>query len=173
MQHISQFAVPAVVILLVLYRRVRRTIGFQKANPGRLGFRIGLFALVGLLLLGAGFVHPILYLADAAGIVCGIALALLAVKYCTFETRGPDLYYRTHIGIEAAVLALFIGRIVYRLFFLFAAGPQTSSDPAAMQQWTKDPWTAVIFFILVSYYIGYYGFVLRECRKHTPSENLH
>jgi hypothetical protein len=59
---------PAAAIMPVFYRRVRRTIGFRKVNTGRPCFRIGLSALAGLPLPGAGFVHPVLNLADAAGI---------------------------------------------------------------------------------------------------------
>lgn len=167
MHNLGQFAVPALLIIFILYRRIRRTVGFQKFSPRTMRFRIGIFGLIGILLLTAGYLHPILYLADAAGIACGVLLAVLAVRHCVFEWRGQDLCYRTHIGIEMLVLALFLGRLAFRFVYMFSAAGQAAmaNDPAQMQQYTRDPWTAVVFFILVTYYIWYYSYLLKEGKK--------
>ncbi|MGO0059166.1 hypothetical protein ACTID9_03980 [Brevibacillus fluminis] len=172
MHNLGQFAFPALLIIFILYRRIKRSVGFQKFAPRRMRFRMVIFAIIGLLLLVAGYVHPILYLADAAGIACGILLAFFAVRHCTFEWRGPDLYHRTHIGIEMAVLALFLGRIAFRFAFMFSPAGQAAlaNDPTQMQQYSRDPWTAFVFFILVAYYIWYYRFLLKEGTARLGSE---
>lgn len=166
MNHFGQIAIPVAVIALVLYRRIRRTIGFQLFSARRLRFRLVLFAVIGVLLLATGIAHPIRYLADAGGIAIGTILAYFAIRHSEFERRGKELYFRTHIGIQTAVVALFIGRIAYRLLFFAPAGQTAAANQDPMQQFTKDPWTAAVFFILVAYYIGYYSFLLRQEKHH-------
>ncbi|MCC3373032.1 CcdC protein domain-containing protein [Cohnella sp. REN36] len=162
MHHLGQALIPSALILLLMYRRIRRTVGFQPYRPRRLRVRIGIFSAIGLLLLSLGFVHPVVLAADALGIACGGILAWFAVRHSRFETRNGELHYRTHIVIESIVIALLIGRLAYRFLFL-ASGfdAAASNDPAQAQQFARDPWTAGIFFVMVAYYVGYYVYVLR------------
>lgn len=173
MHTLGQFAVPALLIVFVLYRRIKRSVGYQKFTPRRMRFRMAVLGIIGILLLVAGYMHPILYLADAAGIACGITLAYFAVRHCTFEWRDQDLYYRTHIWIEMLVLALFSGRIAFRFIFMFSPEGQAmlANDPAQMQQYTRDPWTAFVFFIIVAYYIWYFRFLLKEGTARLDARN--
>lgn len=168
MNQTAQYSIPILLVLFILYRRIRRTVGFQLLRPRRLMVRIGIFTVIGLVLIAAGFVHPIVLAADGAGLVLGGLLAWLAIRHSVVERRSDGLYYRTHIVIESLVIALLAGRVAYR--FLFAmqdaqtvanAGGQTD----ALQQYGRDPWTAAIFFILIAYYAGYYLYVLRAAPK--------
>jgi len=169
MNDIGHFIIPLILVLFIVYRRVKRSIGFQRFHPRRLKFRIGIFTVIGLLLLCVGFVHPILYVADALGLICGTALVLLAIRHLKFEQRGQDLYYRTHIGIETTVVALFIARLAYRLLFVFSAEQTaTVSDQSQLQQYGGDPWTSAIFFILITYYISFYLFLLQKGNVRKP-----
>lgn len=168
MNQTAQFAVPILLVAFILYRRIRRTVGFQLLRPRRLKVRIGIFSVIGILLIAAGFVHPIVFAADGAGLVLGGLLAWFAIRHSVVERRSDGLYYRTHVVIESIVIALFAGRIAYR--FLFAMqGTQAAMDaggnPDALQQYGRDPWTAAIFFILIAYYAGYYVYVLRAAPK--------
>ncbi|ERI07842.1 hypothetical protein [Aneurinibacillus aneurinilyticus] len=173
MHTIGQYAIPVFLVLLIVYRKVRKTIGFQLFRPNRLRIRMALFLLIGFLILWSSFIHPILYLADAAGIICGITLAMLAIKHSMFEQREKELYYRTHIGIETTILILFIGRFAYRFLVIFsmeqAAAAESQLD---MKQYIKDPWTAGIFFVVVAYYIWYYAHILREGKKYIHSSGI-
>jgi membrane protein CcdC involved in cytochrome C biogenesis len=165
MQHIGQAAIPVILILFIVYRRIRRTVGSQPFQPRKLKVRVGIFVAVGLLLLATGFLHPILWAADAAGLIVGGALAWLAIRHNQFEWRDNSLYYRTHTAIQAIVVALFVGRIAYRFLF---AGQQMSNagdNQAQMQTYTRDPWTAAVFFILVAFYVGYYSYILRQGKE--------
>lgn len=167
MENIGQYAIPVLFMLFVVYRRFKRSIGFQPFKPHRLKLRIGIFSFIGLALLTAGFVHPILFGADALGLACGAVIAYYAIKHSKFEQRVDNLYYRTHIGIETFVVALFVGRLAYRFVVLFSMGqqPASANNPAQMQQMANDPWTAITFFLIIAYYIGYYTFVIRRSNQ--------
>ncbi|WNQ11243.1 sporulation protein [Paenibacillus aurantius] len=153
------------IIALVLYRRVRRTVGFQLYRPRRLKVRMVIFGLIGLLILEASFQHPVSFVADAAGLVLGGVLLLYAVRHTVFEKRESGWFYRTHLWVEMTVVALFLGRLAYRLIALVSAGPsaaQQPPDPAKWESYWQDPLTAGVFFILVVYYVGFYGYVLKR-----------
>lgn len=174
MNHLGQVAIPTLVIAFVMYRRIRRSIGFQRFRAGRLQFRVGLLALVGVLLLATGYAHPIRYLADAGGILCGAVLAYYAIRHSEFERREDGLYYRTHTGIQMLVVALLIIRVVYRIAFVqtempAAGDPANANDP--MRMWAGDPWTAAVFFVMLAYYAGYYTFLLRQGKRERLDAN--
>ncbi|MDB4865980.1 MAG: hypothetical protein JWR03_313 [Cohnella sp.] len=162
MQHIGQAAIPVVLILFIVYRRIRRTVGSQPFQPRKLKMRVGIFIAVGLLLLATGFLHPILWAADAAGLIVGSALAWFAIRHNQFEWRESNLYYRTHTAIQAIVVALFVGRIAYRFLFVGQQMSNAADNQAQMQSYTRDPWTAAVFFVLIAFYIGYYSYILRK-----------
>ncbi|RED55476.1 DUF1453 family protein [Cohnella lupini] len=171
MNHFGSVAIPVLLIGLIMYRRIRRSIGFQKYSARRMKFRIGIFAVIGVLLIATGFSHPIRYIADAAGIAIGAVLAYLAIRYSEFERSGDgNLYYNTHTGIQAAVVILFVGRLAYRLIFMYDGSTPTGSGQEFTQQFSSDPWTAAIFFILVAYYLGYYVFLLRQEKHYSLKE---
>jgi len=127
--------------------------------------RAVMLAIIGLAVLYTGVSHPVFYGADAAGILIGSVLAFYAIRHCKIEYRGANLFYRTHIFIESAIAGLFIARIAYR--FLFRA---TTLAPgiSPIERVATDPITLVVIFILVSYYIGYYGYLLRAANRLPP-----
>jgi hypothetical protein len=174
MQHIGATAGLTVFIAFMLYRRFKRTIGFQKLKRSRLIFRSVLFGLLGGLFLYMGTLHPISFLADAAGLVGGVILSYYAIKHLRFEKRVDGWYYRTHLWIEVGVLVLFLSRIVYRLLSVYMQSsgtyPAAGADP--MQNMEKDPLTAGIFFLIISYYIRYFIFLLRKEKQLDPPETL-
>ncbi|CAM3139467.1 CcdC protein domain-containing protein [Paenibacillus lupini] len=171
MDNIGSYLIPLLIILFVMYRRFKRTIGFQPFQPRRLRFRIGLFSVIGVLLLATGYSHPAIYLSDALGIACGAVIAYFAIKHSRFELRDNSLFYRTHIGIETLVVLLFIGRVAFRIVDMVGNGgpvavnPAMTSDTAELQHYTNDPLTAITFFLLVAYYIGYYTFIIRRSEQ--------
>jgi hypothetical protein len=164
MQAIFQIAIPFLLLAFMLYRRVKRSIGFQPYSPKRMRFRTVLFGVLGLFILSVGFIHPILFLADGVGIAVGAVLAFYAIRHFVYEWRGDLLFTRTHIIIEAAVLTLFLGRVLYRVLtvIMLSKNSGAQSDPQQMSQFTKDPFTVAIFLVIVIYYIVYYSFLLRR-----------
>lgn len=165
MSVISQYAIPFVIIALVIYRRTRRSIGFQKLSVRRMRVRLIFFSIIALLLLALAAAHPIMLVGYAAGIFGGLVLARYAARHFVTETRGDGLYYRTHIWIESTVLALFLGRIAYRFIEMGlspAAAANAAPDPAAI---AKDPVTGAVLFIIIAYYFAYYLFVMRRASQ--------
>ncbi|NEW09229.1 hypothetical protein GK047_24965 [Paenibacillus sp. SYP-B3998] len=172
MQNWSHYVIPFLIIGFVIYRRTKRTIGFQRLSPRRLKFRLILFSLIGLIIFMLGFVHPIHFISYAIGLAAGVALGLTAIRHTRFEQRPDGWYYRTHLWVEIAVLVLFLSRIAYRLVFITVVSNSASMNPADLSQFTKDPLTAGVFFVIVSYYILFLSYLLREevkLEKNPPS----
>jgi hypothetical protein len=158
----TQYLLAALFIGFIVYRRTKRSIGFQKFSRRRLLFRTILFGFLGIVILGFGFVHPIHFVADALGLIGGIALGLIAIKHTQFEKRENAWYYRTRLWVEVTVLLLFLGRIAYRMLYIFSSGQVDTVRAADPSQFIKDPVTSGIFFIIVTYYVLYFGYILKQ-----------
>jgi hypothetical protein len=91
-QSLSNVILPFIVIAFFLYRRVKRSIGFQKFSPKRMTFRIILFSLIGFIILMFGVLHPILFLADVVGIAVGAVLAYYLIYYSFLIRKGNQLF---------------------------------------------------------------------------------
>lgn len=167
MQSVSQYLFPILIIGLVLYRRIKRSVGFQLLKLSRLKFRIFIFILVSVLILAMSALQPISYIYDVIGMAIGLILAKLAIKYSLFETRNSELFFRTNIWIESLTLFLFLSRFLYRLMTVYMVSkPATTQDPTMISQnFTRDPLTRIFFFILAIYYIGYYAFLLKKGKE--------
>lgn len=169
MQNWMHYAIPFLLIGFFIYRRTKRTIGFQKLSRGRLKFRLTLFSILGAIIFLLGFVHPIHFIGYIIGLAAGIALGLTAIRHTLFEHRTDGWYYRTHLWIEITVLVLFLSRIVYRLAFISLSSNSANMNPVDLTQFTKDPLTAGVFFIIVSYYVLFFSYLLREEAKLDPA----
>jgi hypothetical protein len=66
-----------------------------------------------------------------------------------------------------------LGRLVYRWVELSptggfpVAGNPSPAEPAAM---VKAPLTAGLFFVLIGYYVSYYGWALWKSKRITPAD---
>lgn len=122
--------------LFFIYRRTKRTIGFQSLlraaqipshviqHPGNRHFPTRLRPS-----------HSFHRLFDWP--CCGAGLGLTAIRHTRFEHRADGWYYRTHLWIEIAVLVLFLSRIIYRVAFIALSPTPTSMNPADLTQFTK------------------------------------
>jgi TRAP-type mannitol/chloroaromatic compound transport system permease large subunit len=169
----TQYLFAALFIGFIVYRRTKRSIGFQKFSRKNLLFRTILFGVLGIVILGFGFLHPIHFAADAIGLAGGIILGLIAIRHTRFEKRETGWYYRTHLWVEVAVLVLFLGRIAYRMLFIFSEGQATAANMSVADpsQFAKDPITSGVFFIIVTYYVLYFSYLLKEEDKLDNSAN--
>lgn len=161
MTDIYSYLLPILIIGFFMYRRIKRSIGFQPFKKGRIRFRMILFGFLGLLIFLASFMHPMSLILDAAGIIAGIVLAKFAIDHTKFEEREENLYYRTHIWIESAVLFLFLSRIATRLVMLLTLD-KSAQSPDQVQGQLSSPLTAGTFFLLITFYLIYYTNVLRK-----------
>jgi hypothetical protein len=160
---VLHYVYPILIIAFILYRRIKRSIGFQPYKKSRLITRIVIFSIVIVLLLITSALHPISYLYDAVGIILGIVLVIYAMKHSTFEMRNDTLFYRTHIWIESFVIFLFLSRFAYRIVSMMHLKSQIDmNNPQNAGYYSKDPVTLSVFFLLAAYYIGFYVFVLKR-----------
>jgi hypothetical protein len=98
----------------------------------------------------------------------GVALGLWGAKHTRFEWHQGKLHYIPHTYAGLIVFALFLGRMLYRLLAIWQSGGATG-DPAAgaspFGQLSHNPLTLGVFFVLIGYFVCYYGFVLKEFKQ--------
>jgi len=155
------------LIVLVAFRRIKRSIGFQKFSEPSLIIRMVVFGLVALLILFGAIINPMSLISDGIGIIAGLVLAYIATNHAKFEKRENGLYFKTHIWVEMIVITLFMARLVYRLYMyqdLFQPD-QNSQDMQNSMKSMQDPFTGAVIFTFCTYYIGYFSFVLKEAKK--------
>ncbi len=161
----SHYAFPIILLVVLVARRIMRSIGFQKFSQTRLTVRVVLLSIATLLFLITAALHPISYLADFCGVILGLALLYWAIRHSVFEKREKDFYYRTNIWVELIVVVLFLSRFIWRisLFYqVFSSDVETPEELKARINSLRDPYTGALIFILFTYYIGYSIFVLRK-----------
>jgi hypothetical protein len=149
----------AVYVFFRLYVRLRRTIGLQEFRRKRLIFYIVIYTLasLGLAVLSGG--RPQLMLGWIGGLVPGILLGLWGLRLTKFEIteKGPCYTPSAHIG--GGLYLLFLGRLVYRGFAIYANLTVAGRPPPA---WGQSALTDVIFELLAGYYIAYSAGILRR-----------
>jgi len=161
-----KYLIPVLLVGFLIYRRIQKTIGFQKYTPSRLIFRIVLFSLVVTLILCLTILQPMSLISDLVGIILGLVLVFFAIKNTIFETRSEGLFYRTHIWVELTVLFLFFARLLYRFYnmSLVMGSAQSGERMDTNLNDLRNPLTSAVFFIICTYYIGYFLFILKHAK---------
>ncbi|EST11969.1 CcdC protein domain-containing protein [Sporolactobacillus laevolacticus] len=154
------------LILFVIYRRIRRNIGWQLMRQKRMITRITIFAIIGFLFLIGSAFHPISLLSDALGIAAGVLLAVYSAKITHMEQRDQQWHYRPNVWIGSLVSALFLGRLFFRFYGLYTSGllQGNAANPQQINQ-VGNSWTAGLLLIIFAYYIVYYIFLLRKHKQ--------
>ncbi len=159
---------PVLVVALIvwgIFRRLRRTFGRQRVDPGRMWFRVGLLTLITVMLLvGIGANARILE-GFVAGAACGIALGVIGLRHTQFEVTPQGRFYTPHAYIGLAVAALFLGRLLYRYFYMFYVLHGTvGGNPNLALAYERNPLTLATFGAVVGYYASYYLGILARTR---------
>jgi hypothetical protein len=168
----------AVMVVWAIYRRVRRSFGQQPLRPVRMRIRMGILLLLGVSFIPVALKSVQFLGAEVAGLVTGIALALWGASRTRYRSEGEQLYYLPHTYTGIVVSLLFIGRLAYRLSqaYLRNAVPLSGTDaetartiagPAMNMQ---SPLTAGLVFVVIGYYVVYYGVVLWKARRISPED---
>jgi hypothetical protein len=152
-------AVPLVGFLL--YRRLRWSFGRQTVTPKRMALRMVLLCVVCTLLLVRSPVTTT-SLGAAAGLVLGVALAMVGLIHTKVEAIAEGKFYTPNKWIGLAVTALFLGRLAGRLFAVSERATQVASGVSAYAGLQQSPLTLGLFFLLAGYYVTYYAGVLRK-----------
>jgi hypothetical protein len=168
-EHIWGAVAITVLLLFAIYRRFRRFIGRQPLNPRRMVARMVILSIIGALLLPAALHSATVALDISAGLVLGVALGVWGAKHTRFEWHEGKLHYVPHTYAGLVVFALFLGRLLYRLLFVWQSGgfaPGAGAPSGSpFGNLSQNPLTLSVFFVLIGYYVCYYGFVLREFKE--------
>ena len=168
----------AVLIPLMIYRRLRRSFGRQPLRPTRMTVRMIILAALGASLAPAALRSSGFLAGEAAGAAFGAALALWGAKRTRFLTQNAQLYYVPHTYAGIAVSLLVVGRIAYRFVQIYSArgfvsagaGPGGSPASAAPAAIVQSPLTVGIVFVLIGYYLCYYGWLLWKSKHIVPGD---
>jgi multisubunit Na+/H+ antiporter MnhB subunit len=166
--HTWGVVVTVVLLLFIVYRRFRRLFGRQPLNPKRMVARILILCVVGALLSPAALRSSAAALAMSAGLVLGVAIGLWGAKHTRYEWHGGELHYVPHTYAGLVVSALFLGRLLYRVLILSQGGlPADAGSGQANPFGTiyQNPLTLSVFFVLIGYYVCYFGYVLWEFKQ--------
>ena len=149
---------PAIGLLVLLpliawrlYARFRRLVGRQRSSRVRPWITLTLFPAV-ILALGYAVRGNALLLAVLAGaLAAGAALGRYGLYKTRFESTREGFYYTPHAPLGVALLALFAGRVIYRMYELSALSPAAlrSADVAPSEL------TVALFGLLAGYYIAF------------------
>jgi hypothetical protein len=166
----------AALVIWSIYRRLRRSFGKQRLRPVQMGIRIGLFLLIGILLLPS-VIHSSVYLTSLesllAGLLAGVALAVWGASRTRYLREQGQLFYVPHTYTGLAVSLLFVGRLVYRFVQIYSLQSAAHGDAAAVTpaSMVSTPLTLGLFYVLMGYYVCYYSVVLWKS-KHLTAEEL-
>ena len=178
-QHFISALIPTVFVFFIMYRRVRRNFGRQKLNRGYMIFRMVLLCVVGVLMLIPTFFSQELAVMTLVGAGVGVGLAIWAAKHTKFMREDGVLYYLPHTYTGMVVTALFVGRLAYRVFVMSQPHMMGSvtmdmnpgmGDFGSFSSIYHNPWTRLVFFILIGYYVYYYWYVLHESKNLKDSD---
>jgi hypothetical protein len=148
---------PATITILVLvplviwrvYSRIRRMVGRQRLSKVRPWITLALFPLLIILFAFAAAAHPERLALFAVAIACGVGLAVYGLHLTRFEATPEGLYYTPHAHLGIALSLLFVARLAWRGYEVYAAGPAPPAD------FGSSPLTLGVFGLLAGYYIAY------------------
>jgi hypothetical protein len=102
-----------------------------------------------------------------------VLLAIYGAQRTRFQSIDSQLYYLPHTYTGIVVSLLFVGRLAYRLVYLYFAAPAGGTQ--ALQDFngaamTSSPLTRGLLFVVVGYYVTYYSMVLWKSKRISPED---
>jgi hypothetical protein len=176
-QHLYTIIIIGALILFSIYRRVRKSIGWQQINQGKMMFRMALSFIVGILFLVEGGFHPTNIISDVVGILIGVIIAYYSSLKTDFEQRDGHWYFRPNKWYGGVVIALFFGRFVYRFYEMYTQGAFSGANGGQKEGFQNfgaavgPSWTTGLILIMFAYYIVYYIALLGKQKKFRPIKN--
>lgn len=146
------------LILWRMYARIRRNIGRQRLSKVRPWITLSILSVILALIAWSARVHPERLLWLAGGFATGALLAQYGLKLTRFEPTPKGLFYTPNTRIGIALSLVFIARIAYRFFELYAIAPSAPRDNA---EFFRSPVTLAVFGLLAGYYMAYAVGLLR------------
>jgi hypothetical protein len=167
----------AVLAVLLIYRRFRRSFGRQPIRPVRMNLRIVILLVLGCSLLPLALKSGQFLMTELAGLAAGIALGVWGAERTRYQSYNGHLHYVPHTYTGVAVSLLFVGRMVYRMVELYSmdrssgsSGMEVASQGFPPPQMMRSPLTVGLLFAVIGYYVCYYGIVLWKSKRVSPEE---
>jgi len=164
----------AALLMLIVYRRLRRSFGRQPLRPRRMIVRIILLALLGCAFAPLALRSTQYFGAETIGAALGFALGVWGAERTRFQMFQERLHYVPHTYTGIAVTLLVLGRLAFRGIQAYAAPHAGAMDPSqtyAPASMVRSPLTVGLFFVLAGYYLCYYGVVLWKS-KHLKTQDI-
>ena len=154
------YAVLAPVVLLVLYRRVRRHVGRQPLQAWRVGLRLAAVCIAAIALLLIGLAGALGGSMAGPGVLAGLAGGLVLGSYglrlTRFETTSDGRFYTPNAWLGIGLSALMLGRLAYRFVVVRDVSQAVAlSDSTALEILHRSPLTLAIGGLLVGYFLRY------------------
>jgi hypothetical protein len=134
-----------------IYRRVRRNIGRQPLHPRRIAVSLVILSVIGIIFLNLARQQLPLLSALGGGGLLGALLGFGGLRLTRFETTAEGHFYTPNTSIGVALSALFIGRMLYRLWVFHDASAVAHGPPPF-----QSPLTLFIIGLNMGYYFVYY-----------------
>jgi len=135
-----------------VYARFRRMVGRQRLSRIRPWLTLTIFPLLLVMLGFAAHEHPERLWWLAGGLASGAWLGVFGLGKTRFEPTPQGLFYTPNAHLGIALSLLFVARIAYRLFEIYAAEPEMHHG---MGDFVRSPLTLAVFGLLAGYYISY------------------
>lgn len=156
MQAPSSSTITLLVLLPLItwrvYARFRRMVGRQRLSKVRPWITLAIFPVLLVLLCFAAHEHPERLWWLAGGLGLGVLLGIFGLGKTQFEPTPQGLFYTPNAHLGIALSLLFVARIAYRLFEIYAAEPTVQHG---MGDFARSPLTLAVFGLLAGYYISY------------------
>lgn len=160
-------AVLAPFVLWRVYSRIKRLTTRQRSKMWRHRTTLVFFPLLVLVLAVLSLqTAPVALAGLGAGLPLGLVLARIATSRTKFEQVGDEYYFTPNAPIGMLVAVLFLGRMAYRAYQLYAAQGQL-----AHHEFVTSPLTLFIFGILAGYYMTF-AVGLLAWRKRTAAASI-
>lgn len=171
------YAVLAPVVLLVLYRRLRRHIGRQPLQPWRIGLRLAGVCIAALALLLIGVAGALGGSMAGVGVLAGLAggamLGTYGLRVTAFETTADGRFYTPNPWLGVGLSALMLGRLAYRFVAVRGASQVAlTGDSTALGILHRSPLTLAIAGLLVGYFLRYSLGLWRATRRPVAEATL-
>lgn len=169
------YAFAALAFMLVL-QRLRRNFGAQPVRPVSMGIRIGLLAVLGASMVPLGLGSTAFLAAEIGGLAAGLGLGFWAGGRTRYEMRDGRLFYVPHTYTGIAVSLLLVGRVVYRMAWMYSHPAWAAGQEAVLPQSgaagpiVRSPSTAGLLCVVVGYYGYFYGRVLWKSKRIGPED---
>lgn len=155
-------AIAIPLIVLLYYRRFRRSFGRQPVQPVRMMTRVVILCLIGGFLLLGSAIDPKMLAADTGGLIAGVALGFWGLRLTRFERKPDGVHYIPHSWFGIGIMVLLLARLAYRVMVVW---PTMQAVGAQHAPYPSSPITLALFGLLVGYYVCYYIGVLRTAKK--------